>query len=350
MRLVAAQEVAPAPEAEPAQESATAQESTPVAPATGSSEELPPAAVQLEPGPGAHLDRLHDRFYRWLQERLVASDEYLGGQDRAPLVVPLSPLRIGLGVQALHREPGWKVESVRDFDATLQLPNLKQRYRLFISSGDLPEAPRPVAPGGNPLLAGVRVESHRPVSLDLGIHLKLVPAAFAALRWAPGYNFGALQVFPFAKAYVETGMGPGASGGLTLQRHWNRWIARSSSFADWRRNAAATSWTQSLVAGYARAVIRERRYDLLATGNDLACGAMLGLTVTGDRASHATAYEAALLVKRPLRGGWLYGYAAPLVRWERAGNWHPDAGVRVGVDILFWGLATAPDKVAAYCR
>ena len=97
-------------------------------------------------------------------------------------------------------------------------------------------------------------------------------------------------------------------------------------------------------------MIRERRYDLLATGNDLACGAMLGLTVTGDRASHATAYEASLLMKRPMHGGWLYGYVAPLVRWERAGNWHPDAGMRVGFDMLFWGLSTAPGRAAAYCR
>jgi hypothetical protein len=312
--------------------------------------QLPPPSLQVDPGAGARLDRIHDRVYRWLQERLVASDEYMAATDRATLVVPLSPLRVGLGMQALHRGYGWQASSVQDFDATLQLPNLKQRYRLFISSGDLPESPRPTAGGRNALLAGVRVESKSPVSLDLGVHLKLVPAAFVALRWAPGYNFGALQVFPFAKAYVETGLGPGASGGLTLERHWNRWIARSSTFADWRRNAAATSWTQSLVAGYARAVIRERRYDLLATGNDLACGAMLDLTISGDRASHATAYEAALLMKRPLHGGWLYGYAAPLVRWERAGNWHPDAGVRIGVDILFWGLATAPEQAAAYCR
>jgi hypothetical protein len=328
-------------------------ESTPVVPATGTAAQLPAEAAEsptVAAEPASHLDRMHDRTYRWLQGVLSKSDAHFGEELDAPIVVPLSPLRVGLAAQMLHRPAGWRLAGTPDFDATLELPNLKERYRLFISSGNLPGSPRTAVSGRDPLLAGVRVEPKKNINFDLGIHLKLVPSVFTAVRWGPGYNLGRLQVFPYAKVYVETGLGAGASGGLTLERHWGRWIARSSSFTDWRRNAAAASWTQSFVAGYARAVIRQRRYDLLATGNDLACGAMLGLTVSGDRASQASAYEATLLIKRPLHGGWLYGYVEPLVRWERAGNWHPDAGLRVGIDVLFWGLATLPAQAASYCR
>jgi len=71
---------------------------------------------------------------------------------------------------------------------------------------------------------------------------------------------------------------------------------------------------QTFIVGYARAVILERRYDRLATGHDLACGAVALLTVSGNRVSRTSLYEASVLMKRPLHGGWLYGYVEPVVR------------------------------------
>ena len=105
-----------------------------------------------------------------------------------------------------------------------------------------------------------------------------------------------------------------------------------------------------LRVGYARAVLQEQRYDRFATGHDLACGVAVRASVSGDRASRTSLYEASMLFKRPLHGGWLYGYVEPVVRWERASGWHPDAGMRIGIDALFWGLASQPAEVASYCR
>jgi len=39
-----------------------------------------------------------------------------------------------------------------------------------------------------------------------------------------------------------------------------------------------------------------------------------------------------------------------MVRWNRDFGWHPDAGVRIGFDALFWGLATRPAELAGYCQ
>ena len=66
--------------------------------------------------------------------------------------------------------------------------------------------------------------------------------------------------------------------------------------------------------------------------------------------SHFAAFEASVLFKRPLRGGWLFGYVEPVVRWERVSDWHPDAGIRAGFDVLLWRLAALPSEVATYCR
>jgi hypothetical protein len=128
---------------------------------------------------------------------------------------------------------------------------------------------------------------------------------------------------------VESRLGLGVSGGVALEQWAGRWVARSASFADWRHRTSDTAWTHSFAFGYARAVIQERQYDRLATGHDLACGALARVAFSGDRLSRAVAYEASVLVKRPLRGGWLYGYVEPVVRWERAA-----AGIRMRVCVL----------------
>ncbi len=144
-------------------------------------------------------------------------------------------------------------------------------------------------------------------------------------------------MYPFAKTYVESGLGFGTSGGIAFEQWSDRWIVRSASYANWVRNTSATDWTQSFIVGYAGAVIEERRYDRLATGRDLACGAAARVSASGDRVSRTSLHEASVLMKRPLHGGWLYGYFEPVVRWDRAFGWYPDLGVRIGFDALFGG-------------
>jgi hypothetical protein len=38
-----------------------------------------------------------------------------------------------------------------------------------------------------------------------------------------------------------------------------------------------------------------------------------------------------------------------VVQWNRNSGWHPDTGVRIGVDALFWVLASLPAKVTKSC-
>jgi hypothetical protein len=210
--------------------------------------------------------------------------------------------------------------------------------------------PSDPAPESKPLRAGLRFAPRSHLDFDLGARLSTSPSLFAALKWTPEMAVGATRINPFAKTYVESRLGFGVSGGLTLERWAGLWVARSVSGADWRQRSSEAAWSQSFAVGYARAVIQEQQYDRLASGHDLACGALARITFSGDRISRATAYEVGVLAKRPLRGGWLYGYVEPVVRWDRATDWHPDAGVRLGIDALFWGLAAQPAEVASYCR
>jgi hypothetical protein len=329
---------------------AEAQDPERVRPSTGTVGELRQASADAADTLGEYLDAGHDWLYRRLQHWIEDVDLRFAEAEEAPIVVPLSPLRIGFDSEFVHRQGGLQLVATPDLEATVRLPNLERRLKVFITNGDLQESPSDPTLDRNPIRAGLRFVPLAHLDLELGARAKVWPSVFAALRWTPEFTVGGVRVYPFAKTYAESGLGLGASGGITLERWSDRWVVRSASYVNWVHNTGATDWTQTFIMGYARAVIQERRYDRLATGHDLACGAVARLSVSGNRVSRTSLYEASVLMKRPLHGGWLYGYVEPVVRWDRDFNWHPDIGVRIGFDALFWGLASLPAEVATYCR
>lgn len=321
-----------------------------VQPSSGLVGELRRASTAAAESVGEKLDAGHDWLYRKLQHWIEDMDVRFAAPDEAPILVPLSPVRLGLETEFLHEPGGWAFAARPDIEASLSLPNLERRLHLFISNADLQESPAASSLDRGPVRAGLRFLPQSHLDFELGVRAKVWPSVFATAKWKGAYTAGNVHVYPFAKAYVESGLGLGASGGVALEHWTNRWVARSASYANWVRDTDSTDWTQTILAGYARAVIQERRYDRLATGHDLACGAAFLVTVSGDRATRASRYETSVFMKRPLRGGWLYAYVEPVVRWDRDTDWHPDVGIRIGFDALFWGLASRPAEVATYCR
>lgn len=325
-----------------------------VQPVAGTLADAPTETAQPPYERGLHLaerlDWQHDWLYRRMQRLLSGFDTAFSRPDEAALIVPVSPLRVGLDAEFLRGASGMKNALRPDFEATIHLPNIERRFTIFVSSADLQESSADPNAQRNPVRAGIRFAARAHASFDVGVRLKLRPVAFASLRWAPHYRAGSVDFFPFIKPYIESGLGLGTSGGVAIE-HWReRWIVRSASFADWERRLSATSWTQTLQLGHAQAMIREGPYDRLAAGHDLACGTLAHLSASGDRLGRAMTYEAGVTIKRPLRGGWLYGYVEPVIRWERVSQWHPDAGARVGFDVLFWGLASLPGEIAERCE
>ena len=333
---------APAPTPQPGPERVSPSD-TPIA-ALGSDTQQPAHTF------GERLDFGHDWLYRRLERILQKVDTRYADPKRTVLVVPVSPMRIDLDTEVLNRQHGLSLSPRLNFDATVRLPNIERRLRLFITSSNLSEAPRNAATEREPVRAGLRFAQPSQLDFDVGVRLKLKPSAFAAVRWAPQFNMGSARFYSLVKPYVESGVGLGVSGGFALE-HWHGgWVARSSSYGNWLRDSAATSWAQTLLFGHARAVIQERQYGHFTDGRDLACGTVVRATAAGERLSGASLYEFSVLYKRPLHSGWLFGYVEPLVRWERGSDWHPDAGVRIGLDALFWGLSADTAKAAPGCN
>jgi hypothetical protein len=319
-----------------------------VGPSTGTVEELR-STQESQPGtPGGYLNAGHDWLYRRVQYLIEDLDSWFANTD--VISVPISPIRIDFDGDVLHKQDGFGLISARTFDATLALPNLERRLKLFVTSDSLQETPGDPASQQSPFRVGLRFIPGSNLDFEVGVRAKLVPSAFAALKWTRPWSDGDVHTYPFVKLYAQSDTGLGASGGVAVDRWSDRWVMRSSTYADWVRNTAATDWNQTFILGYARAVIHERNYDRLADGHDLACGVIGKLSMSGDRISRTTLYEASVVFKRPLHGGWLFGYAGPLVRWERVYDWHPDVGVRIGFDALFWGTAAQASAQSPYCR
>jgi len=333
----------------PAVPAVPAEEPAHVYPATGTFSGLRRASTVAVHRFGERLDKGHDWLYRRLQNFLVKTDRRYADPQRTALVVPLSPLRIDFDSEFLNRQHGLGFAPRLNFDATVRLPNIERRLRIFITSNNLSEAPGNAAQENNPVRAGLRFVPRSHIDFDIGVRVKLKPAAFAALRWAPQYDIGTAKLYPLIKPYVESGLGLGVSAGLTLEQWHGRWVLRSSSYGNWLRNTAATGWAQTLLIGHAQSTIQERQYGKFTAGRDLGCGTVAAVTASGDRLSSASLYEFSVTFKRPLHGGWLYGYFEPLVRWELGSDWHPDAGFRIGLDALFWGLAADPAKAVTVC-
>jgi hypothetical protein len=342
---------APAAETPAAETPARASdEPTLVSPSRGSFSGLRRSSSAVAHTLGDRLDKGHDWLYRRLQNVIVRVDQRYADPKRTALLVPLSPLRIEFDAEILNRQHGLGFAPRPNIDATLRLPNIERRLRIFISSGNLSEAPGNQAVERNPVRAGLRFAPRSHIDFDIGVRLKFKPTLFAALRWAPQFDLGSAKLYPLVKPYVESGLGLGVSAGVTLEQWRGQWVARSSSYGNWLRNTSATGWAQTLLVGHAQSVIQERQYGRFTAGRDLACGTVAAVTASGDHLSSASLYEFSVTFKRPLHGGWLYGYVEPLVRWERGSDWHPDAGFRMGLDALFWGLAADSARHVTTCR
>ena len=301
-----------------------------------------PAQDLVEAGPtGTALDRLHDRLFLGVQDFITDVDERYIDDPATALPVPVSPFRIGLQAETLRRADGTLDTAPRiDVDLLLKMPNLQRRLQLFITSDAVDESPLRAGNSLYDLRAGARFSLLRNLDFDVGVRADLPPVAFASLRWQKQWSLGDLQIQPFAKSFLETKRGLGTAYGLNLERWIDRWVLRSASYANWRLDTRATQWTQAFIVARASEVIRFGRYSDVLGGRDLARGFGLEGTLTGERYREMQRYEVSLFAKQPTPRRWLYWQAAVFVRWDRAQGWHPDPGIRLSLDALFWDRAT----------
>lgn len=311
----------------------------------------PPEAAELraaearhrdEPAPSgffSRLDRAHDWLYIRVQDLVERTDARFARDDSTMRPVPAAPFRISFEADFVDRDGTIDPDADLDVDITLRLPNLEDRLRIFVTSDDVEESPQLTGFDENRVRAGVRFNPLRHFDFDVGLRLQGLPVAFTSLRFSRVFEVAGLDVQPFAKVYLETHDGFGVAGAFTVDRWIDRWLLRSSSYANWRRDLDATAWTQTLLIARADEIIRFGRFGSIVRGRDLARGWGVQLLASGDRTVRADTYEAGIFFKQPTRSRWLYWNIGPLVRFERELGWKAEPGIRLGFDALFWDLS-----------
>ena len=240
-----------------------------VAPSPRSAQEL----LQEEIHPESTLDRWHDRLYLGVQDFIARTDARFVGDGDTALPVPASPFRIGLSTDAVYREDGSLDTTPQlDIDLLLQLPNLQRRLRLFVTSDTVEESPSALHSASNKVRAGIRLTPLHFVDFDVGIRADAPPVAFTSLRWQRNLAWGKWELQPLAKIYLETHLGFGVAAGASFDRWIEHWVFRSSSYANWRKDAHDTALTQGFTVAHAQEIIRFGRYSDVVDGKDLARG------------------------------------------------------------------------------
>ena len=233
--------------------------------------EQPPSAPLTEPAaarpPPARIDRWHDSLYDKVQSWALGLDRSFVRDGETPEPTPSSPFRISLDAEAVHHPDGFEFKAQPDIDLLLQLPNLERRLKLFITSDELTESPFLVNDRDRRVRAGGRLALSESLNFDLGVRVDLPPVAFTAVRWQRQMGVGGWDIEPFAKVYLETKDGFGAAAGITFDRWMNRYLLRSSSYANWRHDTDETRWTQTLMFAHAREILRFGRYGAIVRGN-----------------------------------------------------------------------------------
>ncbi len=302
---------------------------------------MPLLAADDERTEASRIDRWHDALYLKVQDWALGLDHAFLREGDRPMPTPSSPFRISTDAEVVqHSQGGTQLRGRLDIDLLLQVPNLERRLKIFVTSDDVEESPTLATRENRNLRAGARLALKDWLNFDVGARLDLPPYVFTALRWQKQLELGSWDVQPYAKIYLETRDGFGAATGVTFDHWHNRFLVRSSTYANWRKDEAAAEWTQTILFAHAREILRFGRYGTIVRGTDLVRAYGIQALASGERASgSASTYEISVFAKRPTGRNWLYWHVTPLVRWERERGWHADPGIRAGVDILFWDVS-----------
>lgn len=292
-------------------------------------------------GTGARLDRTQQKIHAAAEAAAERLDQKFSHDRPTPTgqveAASASPFRVAIDTSVFDRAAGTEADLALDLDVSLSLPNIERRLKLYATTDELAEPPDVDSADRRRLRVGARFAFLEHVDFDLGVRAEIWPVAFAALQWRRFHTHNNWRLTPFVKTYLESEAGFGVASGLTLDYLVGPWLLRSASYADWETERDAALWRQTFVIAHVRDTLQDTRPSSPARLRDIGhgTGLRIGLGSEDTEAASIDTYSATLFFRRHLHGRWLYWNFGPEVRWERARDWDPDFGIRLGLDILF---------------
>lgn len=306
------------------------------------------------------IDYSHDWIYNTSHGAVVWLDTKFVDETQQE-VVPTPPSRFRLGLQSsieLERDGSVSIEPIVDFSTDVELPNLEERFKLFITTRD------PVALEGtdsfeqdNSLRVGASKGFLKNWDTSAGVKARWLPEVFTYVQWKR--EFGEIPgwtVNPYLKFFWENEDGFGASPSLVINQWKNRRLFRQSFSArisqkdidqdeesagdpddpQFGDDGRGVRWQSSTILGYVPLLLDEKDYGRRIGGEDVARGIGLRGQVRGNAVKTLDA-KVTLYMKGPLYKDFLYYILAPEVVWDEEEDWKEEYVLNFGVEMLIWG-------------
>ncbi len=295
------------------------------------------------------IDYVRSNMVWGVDERLRMVDVRFADESAELIDTPPAELRIGIYIE-LEVDRGVSVKLDPDFSMHVDLPNIENRWEIFVTTRDPDELPGtdPTERDSGANVGIRRTMKNSAIKLDVGVKARLPPEAFALIKWVPRWEAGEWRILPQIRAYVETSDGPGQLNSLTAYR-WigkrQRGLFRSTSALRWKSETSDWTWEQSFSTGYILKLVEEWRRGKSVKRYDGAHGIGLRVSVYGtlEAENDLDRVRVTLPYRMPLYSDWVYLEVAPEVNFryeddvddDNYDGWNTVPSVRVGIDMLF---------------
>ncbi len=289
------------------------------------------------------LDYLHGNVHRRVSEPLRASDAYFALDPEAPIPAPETQFRLGLYASVRESE-GFEFKLSPNLEIDVELPNLKQKLRVFVESAranDLPQNQLSELENKGINVGARKFWDRMNLSFDAGVRAKWLPEAFGRISWKRQLDFGRLDITPEARLFYETEDKEGALVSLFV----NRWIGDSNegiviqdASVKWRESKDTLEWGASLTAVKVAAMLDENQRGHHMSWEDTARAQGLKYTLYGSY-GNVDAHRLGIGFRAPLYKKWIYWDLVPGLEWKREEDYTTAIVLQAGIDMLFWGQA-----------
>ena len=301
-------------------------------------------------GFGEKIDWIHAYLYKTAQDQVERFDYWFKPQEDEERGIELSRFRVGVfGEGKIKEGEGLDVKQVVDFHTDIELPNMKRRIKLIITTNDPTTLPGKdlTEQQDKSLRTAVARQWMPDVSAAIGVRVRWKPELFANAVWSPTWKTGNWLLYPQQKFYWENESGIGEISTLVLD-HWiRRWNTRFSTSIKWseldrdndhrtERKDEGFRWSEVFIFYHANELLDETQLGRIVSGDDIASGWGIRLTAFGG--FHLVdEYRAGIFYRWPLRKKWMYLFVAPDINWRNVNNWDREWTIRCGIEMLFWG-------------
>ena len=302
---------------------------------------------QVDPKPDTfdstarRLDYLHANVQRRVSEPLRASDAYFALDPEAPIPVPETQFRLGL-YGSVRESEGFELKLSPNLEIDVELPNLKQKLRVFVESAranDLPQNQMSEQENRGINVGARKFWERMNLSFDAGVRAKWLPEAFGRISWKRQWNCGKLDITPEARLFYETEDKEGVLASLFV----NRWIGDSNegiviqdASVKWRESQDTLEWGASLAAARVISMLDENQRGQHMSWEDTARAQGLKYTLYGSY-GNVDAHRLGLGFRAPLYKKWIYWDFVPGLEWKREEDYATAIVLQAGIDMLFWG-------------